>query len=253
MSLYYVYLRWYKEKDSRCGQWARQILTCESRYVADEFFRACKELKDNRGRSRFTRLERNNPQFWLYDTTDGDPWMSLFDILGANLGMPDSVKGRIMPTLLHDGPSRIWDAAPVIPGRDWVHNCSYFIRNIRQPELYWSLDPSSSTILVSDKQKTKFRVSAVQFGRDDKNKVLIRSDIVRLSLPNNPAAVGATAHVRVATDSGVICGADAGEFTFRFGDLLGNFGSKWAAHPAGDAREFLTWSEQGEQDDWELC
>ncbi|KAI5837207.1 hypothetical protein DFP73DRAFT_487657 [Morchella snyderi] len=255
-SLYYVYMRWYKESDNRSSQWARQLLTCESRYVADELFRACQELKNSRGKLRFTRLERNNPQFWLYDTTDGDPWMCMFDILGAHEGMPDSIMGRIMPTLLHDGPGRIYNPAPVIPGRDWLNHGLYFIRNIRQPELYWTIDPTTRHVLISDKIKARFRISS-QYARDDKKKrVLIRSDTVSLSLPNEIFAQGPTMHIRIASDGcGLVCVADSAGFTFRFGDFLGNFGTRWVSNQGSDVdiHEFVTWHMGGEQDDWELC
>lgn len=49
MTLYYVYMHWFRKTKEAGDSWSRDFLTCESRYVADEFFRACQDLKNNGG------------------------------------------------------------------------------------------------------------------------------------------------------------------------------------------------------------
>ncbi|RPB06888.1 hypothetical protein P167DRAFT_540516 [Morchella conica CCBAS932] len=250
MSLYYVYMRWLRKTDERSGSWARQLLTCESRYVADEFFRACQDLKDNRGQPRFTKLERSTPQFWIYDTTDSEPWNALVDIL-CKSPLPASVEGRVMSTLLHDGVGREWPVAPVAAGRDWVNGNTYFVRNIRQPNLYWFDDGSNPGILYISNggNKTKFRVVGTDMG--SVKRVLIRSEVVRLEIPqsgNSP-----TRHLLCDYNNRLVCASGGGGWTFKFGDLLGRFGTRFIGKNQLGIYGAVTWGEGNDPDEWELC
>jgi hypothetical protein len=253
MSLYYVYMRWFRRTDGSSGYLSRHLLTCESRYVADEFFRVCQDLKDARGQPRFTKLERSTPQFWIYDTADSTPWNALFDVL-CKSPLPASIEGRVMSMRLHadDGPGHEWAVAPVVPGRDWVNGNTYFVRNIRQPNLYWYDGGSNGRLCVSDGgPRTKFRIVGTNLGID--KRVLIRSDHVRLETPqtlNNP-----TKHLRNEGNNRLMCSSLGGRYwTFRFEDLLGKFGTMWLEGSATPWMQgHVTWSEGDDQDEWELC
>ncbi|KAI5839470.1 hypothetical protein DFP73DRAFT_561060 [Morchella snyderi] len=250
MSLYYVYMRWFSKANQGSGSGGRQLLTCESRYVADEFFRACQDLKDNRGHPRFTRLERSAPQFWIYDTADEQPWTALVDILNKS-PLPASVEGKVMSILLNDGMYRDWSIAPVVPGRDWVNGNMYFVRNIRQPDLYWFDNGAGQLYLSNGGHKTKFRVVGTDLGSD--KRVLIRSDFVRLEVPQTNDSP--TKHIRSEGNNRLACTtAGGGDWKFKFGDLLGKFGTRWIGRDALGIHGAVTWGEGEDQaDEWELC
>lgn len=248
MSLFYVYMRWYKESDSRSGFWARQLLTCESRYVADEFFRALQTIKTADGRLRFTLLDRKTPQFWRYDTVDGDPWVTISNIL-CHGDLPTSIRGRVMSTLLHDGLDRFWPIAPVIPGRDWVNNGLYYIRNIRQPNIYWYVSGDGS-IIASDAQKTQFRVRGTEFGKDEP-KILIREDYIQLAIPPQPGS-SKWEYPRPSNNL-LISATESTDWKFKFRNLLENFGAIYKRDEVVGVVELVTWNDEGGQDQWELC
>lgn len=249
MSLFYVYMRWVRERDNNRGEKCRHLLTFESRYVADEFYRAIQtQLRTNNRALLFPILERDTAQFWRYDY-EGDANNAIAETL-RNVRLPDTVQGRVMSALLPEAGGRGWAVAPVQAGKDWLHNRWYFIRNIRDPSLYW-VSRGNNRIEVSDSQRTKFRIRGTEF-RNDERKVLIRSDKIRIELPADSAP--APTFVSKMVDNNVVLAPDSGAWAFKFGDLLGNFGTSWDIPPgAEEVREFLTWSDNGDLDDWELC
>lgn len=105
MSLYYVYMKWYRPSMELTNWAGRQLLTCESRYAADEFFRELQTVSGAQGR-RFTLLERVTPQFWRYDTEAG-PETAIIDTLRFN-AISDASKGAIMVTHLWNTADRNW-------------------------------------------------------------------------------------------------------------------------------------------------
>lgn len=246
MSIFYVYMKWYRASDSGCSTRGRLIVACESRYVADELFRALTTVKSRDGKIRYNFLDRKTPQFWSYDTTDSSPWHAFEDVLGSAL-LPE-FGTSVMPLLPHEGrDSHPCLVIPIVIGPDWVHNGSYFIRNKRQPDLYWyHLD---GNIHVSRRQKTKFRISGARFEKDDRT-ILIRSDLVEICpLEKNVLRLqyinGTTNHDKLS-----VSGSPGG---WRFGDFLGGFGTIWEGQ--GEmAQEFVTWTSNGKDgDEWELC
>lgn len=135
-------------------------------------------------------------------------------------------------------------------GPDWTNGSTFFIRNKRQPNLYWSVPVATrdAAIVISDTQKSKFRIHGVDLDLKDRDKVLIRSDRVTISPVSSEKAVR-TMYVgpsKCETDV-VVLGGDKKEW--KFGDLFGGFGTTWNAEVRA---ELLTYNE-AEGDEWELC
>lgn len=245
MSLYYVYMKWYRPSMELTNWAGRQLLTCESRYAADEFFRELQTVSGAQGR-RFTLLERVTPQFWRYDTEAG-PETAIIDTLRFN-AISDASKGAIMVTHLWNTADRNWVIAPSVPGPDWVFNRSYFIRNIRQPELYWFY-PGSGRILASRTQKTKFHIAS-QATLPSKSPI-IRSDSMIISIASNSDGSRSTSNYVNTSDNKLRVTSDITDF--RFDSLLQMFGTTWENNAAGALHEYITWSSGGGLDGWELC
>lgn len=150
MALFYVYMRWYREGDPSSTDTGRQLLTCSSRNAADEFFRALQTLRFSDGRLWYTFLERRSPQYWSYDSVDDDPWNTVLYVLRSH--PMAAFRNRIMPQLLSDTTGRDWHPVPISDQLDWVHEGTYFIRNRRQPRLYWY--HSEGFIHVSEDRKS---------------------------------------------------------------------------------------------------
>lgn len=155
-----------------------------------------------------------------------------------------------MSTPICGGKGREWPVAPVIQGRDWVHGRTYFIRNIRQPNIYWFHNGNpEGHILALESQRTKFRVCGTEFGSGEK-KVLIRSDYIKISVARND--VGSPELYPRPQNNRLVCTVDSRNWKFKFQDLLGRFGTAWEMN-GGGLVEYVTWSEDGDQDEWELC
>jgi len=64
--LFYVFMKWSNATDhERSAKHCRFMLCLNSRYEADELFRALKDLKDD-NTPRFTTLTRTSAQFWCH-------------------------------------------------------------------------------------------------------------------------------------------------------------------------------------------
>jgi hypothetical protein len=67
--IFYVFLKWSPNNNSAAARNGRYMLCLDSRYEADELFRAMQGLqtKNNKG-PLFPLLTRQSPQFWCYDS-----------------------------------------------------------------------------------------------------------------------------------------------------------------------------------------
>lgn len=245
MTIFYVYMKWHRATTRENSRIGRILLICESRYVADELFRALQTVRGgNNGHLRFSLMERRTPQFWSYDTYNDERWDAIVDILGTTSLLPQ-FGTSVMCTLLHDWGGRVLNIIPAVDGPDWIHNGNFFIRNKRQPNLYWY--NSEGSIQVSDKQKTKFRIRATKFKKDDQV-VLIRSDTVEILMFDN------SCHPSYL-NRGVGCknlhlSLESREW--KFGDFLGGFGTTWEKK-GNTMQELVTWTDDEDGDNWELC
>lgn len=239
MTLFYVYVNIIHGLTSS----SRILLTCESRYVADELFRKLQVTKNRNGALWFPSLARSTPQFWYFDTTTYSPDMtgSFVPVLRSDAFLPE-FRSKVMTKYLGDGNDRTleWPIIPVTDGPDWVHNGIYCIRNKRRPNRYWTCD--GGFVNVSDTKQDKFQIRGVGFTATE-FKVLIRSDRVQIS----PVAAygGKMLHIGMK-DELLIASATPGGWTF--GELLGGFKESGA-----DSLRQVKWATDNDGDDWELC
>lgn len=248
MVLYYVYVHLNSPSlgvENFCDY--RYILTCESRYQADEYFRAFEARM---------RLKRISAQFWEYENVE-----SLRNTITQAANIDSSIhKGIMLSSLPKMGERNGFVQVPAEAGRDWLSGRAYFIRNVRQPDIYWYHPAGGEDrILASRWQKTKFFVRLAEADENEKGTVLIRSDRIRISTIS-PQAMGML--VRMGEDnrmvmvkpSAVAVGVAGSDKDFRFKDLLGTFGTEWECKN-GVPYEYVTWGDPSVMhlDDWELC
>ena len=171
------------------GRW---LLIFPSRYEADEYYRVLQELR-NGNNPLFTMLRRASPQLWIWNgvvnagpTVIGNNHEILnlqpaeararFEILrdvtilaylpDANGTPPSAWSRQQIPTLTN-----------IVTGSDWNSGSTFYIRNRRQPDLYWWAH--GTHLHASPEQRTKFRIEAV--GRPtgvSESEIIIRSDTV---------------------------------------------------------------------------
>ncbi|KAL0639069.1 hypothetical protein Q9L58_001951 [Maublancomyces gigas] len=244
MAIFYVYLKWAPPSDSASAEFGRLLLTCESRYVADEFFRKLQVARNADGVKFYTLLRRTTPQFWSYATIGSEPWFTATNILGTTLleEFGDKIMVQRLPSSKATE-ARVWPILPTLDGPDWVNNGAYFIRSKQRPNLYWH--HGGDNIHVSETQMTKFRVRAVDFGVDDeKGKVLIGSDRVVIS----PIRTGTPLFIGKMLGCKSVCVSE-NEQEWRFDSLRGRFKIAWGL--PGSA--VLQWTNIDDGDDFVLC
>ncbi|KAI5842236.1 hypothetical protein BZA05DRAFT_412418 [Tricharina praecox] len=153
--LFYVFLKWTKAADNNASaKHGRYLLTFSSRYEADELFRDLKDLQSG-NRHLFPVLIRTSAQFWCYDSPES--WESILRFQMRN-DLPQ-FKNTFMTQLLPNGDGNsTW---PIIQnpelGPDWISGGEYFIRNRRQPNLYWYV--WANQIRTSVSRRTKFCIT----------------------------------------------------------------------------------------------
>jgi hypothetical protein len=78
--LYYVFLKWACTTNNElAAKWGRYMLCFPSRYEADELFRAMQGLNMANGAALYSKLTRESPQFWVYDSPGNlPPYLSYF-------------------------------------------------------------------------------------------------------------------------------------------------------------------------------
>ncbi|KAL7276573.1 hypothetical protein RUND412_000415 [Rhizina undulata] len=246
MTIFFVYMRWHRETHSDTSRLGRILLTCESRYIADEFFRALQTVQGSDGRLLYSLMDRKTPDLWYYDTPNDNRWDQIVNILGTP-GLLSQFKPTVMVMLMNDWGGRDWPVIPAVSGPDYVHNGTFFIRNKRQPNLYWYSFEGS--IRVSDRQKTKFRIGSSTI-EQSLQKIMIRDEEVEIrTLDNrsNPSYV-----TRGSNGSSVlqVCSDTSERWPFR--NFQGRFGTTWEDRGHG-VQEFVRYTEGEDGDEWELC
>lgn len=180
---------------------------------------------------------------WNYDSDEG--WDVVISIL-RNPAFAHFAR-RIMSVLLpYAGGGADWPVIPIVEGPDWVSGKTYFIRNKRQPELYWYY--SGGYIEVSRIQKSKFRIDeegAIGGVEGGEPIALIGSDIVEVSMAGQTGK--RSLYLGTEPGSNRLVVGDGGLWSFS-SFMDGRFGSV----VQGD-QEFVTWEEDGNGDEWEFC
>ncbi|KAF8247303.1 hypothetical protein K440DRAFT_551430 [Wilcoxina mikolae CBS 423.85] len=248
--IYYVYMKFDREDNTLRADYGRHLLHFESRWAADELFRALQDVKNTSGVAIW-KLTRNTPQFWCYDTVnDGDPWWSINEFQRRNT-VPE-FNYRFGSTILNDAASG--RDFPVLPnpaiGSDWVNGNAFFIRNRRQPELYWFV--RSNKVYISNTQRSKFIVRGTDFNKTDK-KVLIRKDKITIqavaeTVEDQDTTVSTYVAPNVDT-SRLDVGNIKGDWTFA--DLFENVGAIWLDN-SGVTYQRAKYMTNDGGDEWEL-
>jgi len=247
-------MKWCRETDQNRTEIGRHILTFESRFAADELFRTLQEMRTTHNGS-FNILKRETPQFWAYDTTSGDASVAIRNAQQADDLL--SFNKRFCSTILPNASEfRFW---PIIPnpviGPDWVNGGTFFIRNRRQPDLYWV--GRGEDILVHQYERSKIRIQSPQL--NDADKVLIRSDRVTLEiLPHSmeEAAAGKKYIGKHRKLWRLMVTDEPCEWSF--GDLFKNFGVEFKALENSEVGmpviwQYVTYNTAGTGEEWELC
>jgi len=239
-------MKYARETDTLRADYGRHLLTFRSRWAADELFRGLQALKTTAGANRFTKLVRVTPQFWCYDTTEGDPWWTIIRVQREN-PLPE-FNYKFMSVILGDADSgRNWPvlANPVI-GPDWVSGKTFYIRNRRQPQLYWYYQ--DYLIVISTSHRTKFRIKDEEY---DEERVLIRSDKVTIE-PVGTLGTPIGLYVTKSGDGQKLTAGSTRQI-WTFSDLFDSVGVTWASESGfASGTQFAT-SLPDLGDEWELC
>lgn len=169
-------------------------------------------------------------------------------------------KNTLSILLLHDRGSREWPMIQnPVHGPDWVSGGDYFIRNRRQPELYWHVHDAH--IHTSSHQRTKFHIEKVKTRGEREPVVLIREDMVTIrAIPETVtswAVANGSTYVSINSDNTQLS-LVKNEVTWKFGELVnGKVGVRWeneggAREDSTDAKAFLVQMTSGGGDEWEL-
>lgn len=163
MTIFFVYLNWtWILGDATVS--GHVLLTCRSRYVADEFFRTLYIVKDIEGVKLFPSIAYATPWFWQFDCPPGHqhPPAHIIYVLSRRTFVT-ACKTQIIPKRLGPSTDRIveWPIIPVVDGPGWLHNGSYCIRSKRRPDRYWSCH--SDFVFASDWKTDKFQIQRIGF------------------------------------------------------------------------------------------
>ncbi|KAI5855941.1 hypothetical protein BZA05DRAFT_390117 [Tricharina praecox] len=281
MALHHVYMEQVRVPTSglrsdNLARYGRIFLTCESRYVADELFRALHDVAQSAPHSTagpirpmFVLLDRRTPQFWIYDTEEPTTLTLLDNVLRRPTDLWRNFRRSVIVQSCFQGCFDSFPLFPIIPAvedPDWVHGRMYCIRNRRQRHQYWFFDGDGDyddgTIYVSNTHRSRFRIERVDLQPGNANivyrstPVIIRSDHIQLFAPQNGEVVnmrydslGELTTARAEEDVVV-----AMNLTFR--ELLGGFGV--CAETSTDLGKVavlgtVNKTRPGEGEDWELC
>lgn len=249
MTIFYVYLNGTCILGG-CTVSGRVLLTCQSRYAADEFFRKLHTAKYTNGTQLFPSIARATPQFWYFDCADGypDPSNYITSVLSGRTFVTEFKTQIMIKTLGSDNNRTLeWPIIPVVDGPDWLHNGTYCIRSKRRPDRYWSCD--SSLVFITDSRSYRFRICRVNFTIGDSD-VLVRSDrihIIPLHYSNGETMYVGTVDEKSSAVGDTRLIVRAKPVDWAFGELLGGFRES----PPGLVPN-IKWTGSNDGDDWEL-
>ena len=235
-----------RENSIHRAEHGRHLLTFQSRWDADELFRSLQVLRTSAGASRFSTLKRVNSQFWCYDTIDGPPGWTIVNVQRENV-LPE-FNYKFMSVILADADSgRDWPvlANPTI-GPDWVSGKTFYIRNRRQPSLYWYSE--NCLIVISTYRRTKFCIKDKSY---DGERVLIRKDEVTIE-PVGSLGTPIGMYV-IKGGYGEVLTVGSTRQVWDFSDLFDSVGVTWADETEFSPETQFATSLPKLGDEWELC
>ena len=241
-------MKWTRETHENRAISGRHLLTFSSRWDADELFRGLQTLRTSAGASRFPTLKRVSPQFWCYDAIEGDPWWTIVNVQHENV-LPE-FNYKFMSIILNEGnsdPHRNWPvlANPTI-GPDWVSGKTPYIRNRRQPSLYWY--SADYLIVISTNRRTKFCIKDKSY---DGERVLIRKDEVTIQ-PVGSLGTPIGKYV-IKSGDGEVLTVGSTRQVWDFSDLFDSVGVTWSDETEVSPETQFATSLPKLGDEWELC
>ncbi|KAK0657749.1 hypothetical protein B0T16DRAFT_386232 [Cercophora newfieldiana] len=257
--IYNVFLKWAPADRSQTAAWGRHHLTFANRYEADEFYRLMQTVR-NANLNMFAGLVRDSPQFWCHS---GLLWHSVHDVQA--LGLAEEFRQTLSTVLVNDGQvgGRTFELITnPVTGPDWFSGGTFFIRNRRQPQLYWCVH--NSYVHTSTDRRTKFKVELEDPPKDtDAKMVLIRSDRVIVTVVEEAhGSLGERKYLGVEDfNNGAVSrlALVSTPHVWTFGDLvLKRVGVRWEDVRDGSGnvtenRPTVVPMSEGGQDEWELC
>lgn len=162
--------------------------------------------------------------------------------------------------LLHDRANRQWPIiANPVSGPDWVSGGDFFIRNRRQPDLYWNIHDIH--ICTSVQRRTKFRIQKVKVEGEREPVIIIREDMVTIQVIPESVTSGAVADGSIYVSTGNSNNRLAlthVETKWKFGELVNKkVGVRWEDEKKSPteslaAKPYLMYMINGGGDEWEL-
>ncbi|KAA8915047.1 hypothetical protein FN846DRAFT_770585 [Sphaerosporella brunnea] len=248
--VYYVFLKWASTNNAvEAANNGRFMLCFNSRFDADELFRAMQGLLMANRDPLFTVLDRRSPQFWCFTSPEG--YGAFWNFQNRN-ELPQ-FKNVFSAILLNDLGGRDWPVIPnPIAGPDWVSGGEFFIRNRRQPSIYWCVYADDAHLYASDTRRTKFIVQTTASNLRNPA-VMVRDDKVTIqTIPEtigNVACDCVSAYVAIGDPKGNSLTLSNVAYEWKFGGLLNkNVGVKWESD---DTARLMHMPLRG-GDEWEL-
>lgn len=146
-----------------------------------------------------------------------------------------------------------------VTGPDWVSGGDFFIRNRRQPNLYWNIHDTH--IRTSVQRRTKFRIQKLKVKGEREPVIMIRKDTVTIqAIPETvTSAAVAAGSIYVSTEGpGGRLVLSPVETKWIFGELVNkNVGVRWedeknTLEESLATKPFLVQMLNGGGDEWEL-
>ncbi|KAL7270026.1 hypothetical protein RUND412_007279 [Rhizina undulata] len=256
--IFYVWLKFTQpEDDVASATIGRHMLLLSSRYEADELFRAMQRLQLNG--NYFPLLVRKSPQFWCYNS----PWgWGAIHYIQTQGRLPAQFKESLSSVVVSNMDAFNWATIQnSITGPDWVSGGHFFIRNRRQPNIYWWVHDTH--IHASEQQRSKFRVTALKIQDVRSPVILVRQDTITVevipeTVTSDAVANGATYVAVQGSRSGrlEVTGVKS-EWSFE-SLLCKDVGVRWEKEQCFvksslAAAPWLIHMPNGGGDEWELC
>ncbi|KAM7219524.1 hypothetical protein V8F06_005079 [Rhypophila decipiens] len=278
--LYKVIIKWHAPSNQASEQHGEDpcdyVVLFSSRYSAECLYRLLQLSKDDKtSKLRFPNLSRSSPQLWCHSAKDVSFIHSVFKFhrRPGTVGYEPYNKHVIEATQVI--PSQhipFYAPCHLTTGPDWVDGGTYFIRNRRQPKIYWAVLPRGSMyrnrlICATSNNKTKFRIA---LDREELSQAMMESqgpliltntgivtvNVVWESAPDSVALPGDESYVGLLDThpdfrSIPKLGLVDRKCTWVFGDLLCNMVGEVYLPSVGACG--LGKMTQGGHDEWELC
>ncbi|KAK0716499.1 hypothetical protein B0T21DRAFT_454298 [Apiosordaria backusii] len=250
--LYYVLMKWAPVDLKSGSSYGRYMICFPSRYDADEIYREMEKVPNLVG-----DLSRLSPQFWVYT---GESLVNQI-VAGYFSEHKNLCSIYLLPNADDIG------GPPIIPnpvtGPDWLSDNTFFIRNRRQPNLYWFVHDTH--IHTSEQRRTKFRIKQEISTGKSRQSVLIRKDKVTVAAVaetvGSAAVLGnGTKYVSIRKLKGksncLVLANTPHPWVFQ--DFIdGQVGVRWGTEIEEEkdqgAKPLVVFMPDGGGDEWELC